>query len=118
MPCDTKLKTGQTITQRKEEITRAVAKVTAGLVNGSIRVKLSPQGAIAFDGLTEQDRNNVTDACMYRRLMATGSPLAKAKIAAAEALLGRSVNRQVVASGLHSHDGGKTWGTHDHKHHH
>lgn len=111
MPCDTKLKTGQTITQRKEEITRAVAKVTAGLINGSIRVKLSQAGAIAFDGLTEQDRDNVTDACMYRRLMATGSPLAKAKIAAASALLGR----QVITNGDHSHDGGRTWHP-SHKH--
>jgi hypothetical protein len=118
VPCDTKLKTGQTITQRKEEITRVVARLTAGLINGSIKVKLSPQGAIAFDGLTDQNRDGVTDACAYRRLMATGSPLAKAKIAAAEALLGRQVNRQTVASGLHSHDGGKTWGTHDNKHHH
>ncbi len=111
MPCDTKLKAGQTITQRKEEISRAVAKVAAGLVNGSIKVKLSPAGAIAFDGLNEQDRDNVTDACMYRRVMATGSALAKAKLQAAQALLGRPV----ITHGDHSHDGGKTWHP-SHKH--
>lgn len=103
MPCDSKLKPNQTISQRKEEITATVARLQAGLVNGSVRVKIGPQGAIAFDGLTETDRNGVTDNCAYRRLMATGSALAKAKIAAAEALLGRSVNRQVVGQGGHYH---------------
>jgi len=49
---------------------------------------------------------------MYRRLMATGSALAKAKIAAAEALAGRAVSRQALANGVHSHDGGRTWGSH------
>jgi hypothetical protein len=44
--------------------------------------------------------------------MATGSALAKAKIAAAEALSGRSVNREAVAHGHHSHDNGATWHTH------
>jgi hypothetical protein len=45
--------------------------------------------------------------------MATGSGLAKAQIAKAEAIAGRSVNKQVVGHGAHSHDGGQTW--HDHK---
>lgn len=103
MPCDTKLKAGQTISQRKEEITKTVQRLQAGLVNGSIRVKIGPQGAIAFDGLTDIDRNGVTDNCAYRRLMATGSALAKAKIASAEALLGRSVDRKVIGQGGHYH---------------
>lgn len=107
MPCDTRLKKGQTITQRKEEITQVVAKVQAGLVNGSIKVRLSPQGAIAFDGISDADKSGVTDACAYRRIMATGSALAKAKIAAAEALLGRKINKEAIAAGWHSHGG--TW---------
>jgi hypothetical protein len=45
--------------------------------------------------------------------MATGSAMAKTAIARAEALAGRSVNRQAVAQGHHSHDGGATW--HQHK---
>jgi len=113
MPCDTKLKQGQTISDRKAEVLKTVEAVRKGLVSGSIKPKIGPQGAIAFEGLFAIDRNDVTDACIYRRLMATGSALALAEIAKAERLAGRSVNRQAIATGAHSHDGGNTW--HNHK---
>ncbi len=113
MPCDTKLKQGQTIQQRKEEVIRAVGRIQAGLINGRVKVKIGPQGAIAFDGVTNEDRDGVTDACAYRRIMVSGSALAKAAIAKAELLAGRSVNRAIVGQGVHSHDSGITW--HDHK---
>jgi hypothetical protein len=51
----------------------------------------------------------VTDACAYRRIMATNSALARAAIARAEQLSGRSVDKAAVAHGMHSHDGGVTW---------
>jgi len=112
MPCDTKLKPNQTITQRKLEISEVVDKVARGLVNGSMRLQLSKGGAVAFDGITDTDKRNVTDACIYRRIMATGSALAKAKLQAAQALLGKQA---VTTNGTHSHDGGKTWhGSHKH----
>ena len=112
MPCDTKLKPNQTITQRKLEITEVVDRIQKGLVNGSMRLKLSATGAPAFDGISDADKNNVTDACIYRRIMATGSALAKAKLASAQALLGKPVQTH---GGTHSHDGGKTWhGSHKH----
>ena len=106
MPCDTKLKPNQTITQRKLEITEVVDRIQKGLLSGSIKLRLSPQGAVAFDGIDDGAKNNVTDACAYRRIMATGSALAKAKLQAASALLGKQV---VTTNGVHSHDGGKTW---------
>lgn len=106
MPCDTKLKPNQTITQRKLEISEVVEKIQRGLVNGSMKLSLSASGAPAFAGLSDADKNNVTDACIYRRIMATGSALAKAKLASAQALLGKPV---VTTGGTHSHDGGKTW---------
>jgi hypothetical protein len=109
MPCDTRLKPRQTLSERADEVRRAVQKVADGLISGRVTAKVGPQGAIAFSGLTEAERDGVTDACVYRRLMATGSALAKAKIAQAEALAGRSVDRQALAHGHHSHDGGKTW---------
>lgn len=112
MPCDTRLKRGQTISQRADEVRKAVQKIGERLVAGQVRVKIGPQGAIAFEGIPEAERDGITDNCAYRRLMATGSALAKQKIAAAEQLAGRSVNKQAVAQGHHSHDGGKTW----HKH--
>lgn len=113
MPCDRKLKPRQTIQQRAEEIRGVVAKLAAGLAAGRIKAKVGPQGAIAFDGLAETDRDGVSDNCAYRRLMATGSPMALQAIARAEALAGRSVDKQVIGQGVHSHDSGKTW--HDHK---
>jgi hypothetical protein len=113
MPCDTKLKPKQTIQQRATEIRAMVATLAQGLASNRVRVKIGPTGGVAFIGLTDQERDGVTDACAYRRIMATGSALAKAKIAAAEALSGRAVNREAVAHGHHSHDGGATW--HNHK---
>jgi hypothetical protein len=113
MPCDRKLKPRQTIQQRAEEIRGVVAKVASGLAAGRIKAKIGPQGSIAFDGLTEADRDGVTDACAYRRLLTSGSAMALQAIARAEALAGRSIDRQAVAVGHHSHDGGRTW--HDHK---
>jgi hypothetical protein len=109
MPCDTKLKPKQTIQQRATEVRKAVEAVSAGLATGRVKAVVGPQGAVAFTGLTADERDGVTDACAYRRLMATGSALAKATIARAEALAGRTVNRQAIAHGHHSHDGGKTW---------
>ncbi len=112
MPCDTKLKPNQTITQRKLEISEVVDRIQRGLVNGSMKLRLSATGAPAFDGLADADKNNVTDACIYRRIMATGSALAKAKLVSAQALLGRAVQ---TTNGTHSHDGGATWhGSHKH----
>lgn len=105
MPCDTKLKPGQTITQRKLEISEVVERIQRGLVNNSIKLQLSKQGAVAFSGIDDAAKNSVTDACIYRRIMATGSVLVKAKLQAAQALLGK----QAVTNGAHSHDGGQTW---------
>jgi len=113
MPCDTKLKPRQTIQERAWEVRKAVGSLEQALAARRVRVKIGPQGAIAFEGWAEQDRDGITDACAYRRIMATGTALARAEIARAEQMSGRTINRQAVAHGAHSHDGGKTW--HDHK---
>lgn len=112
MPCDTKLKSGQTIQQRAAEVRSAVTRISALLTGGKAKAKVGAQGGITFEGIPDADRDGVTDACAYRRIMATGSALARAAIAKAEQLAGRTVDRQVVGQGLHSHDGGKSW------HHH
>lgn len=108
MPCDTKLKPKQTLQQRAEEVRRAIIGLDLALRMKSIKVVVGPQGAIAFAGW-DNGRDGITDACAYRRIMATGSALAKAEIARAEQLSGRTVNRQIVGQGVHSHDGGRTW---------
>lgn len=109
MPCDTRLKFRQTIKQRSEEVRSAAAKLSTGLSNGSIKAKVSPKGGVTFIGFTDADRDGITDACAYRRIMVSGSSLARAALARAEQMAGRTVDRQVLASGHHSHDGGETW---------
>jgi hypothetical protein len=108
MPCDTKLKAGQSITQRKEEIRDTVARLARALVTGQVKAIVSAQGAVAFQGWTDADRNRVTDSCAYRQIMATGTAQAKLKIQAAEQLAGRTVSRQAIGNGgqgLHAHNG-------------
>jgi hypothetical protein len=111
MPCDTQLKPRQTIKQRADEVRAATDKIAKALAAGRAKAKVGPQGAIAFTGLTDDERDGVTDACAYRRIMVSGSALARAKIAQAEQLAGRSVDRKVIGQGVHSHDGGRTWGS-------
>lgn len=105
MPCDRKLKKNQTISARAEEIRRSIAKLNAGLTAGSIKALVSKEGGIAFQGFGETDRDGVSDACAFRRLMATGSATAKLAVARAEQLAGRAVDRTAIAQGLHQHNG-------------
>jgi hypothetical protein len=112
MPCDTRLKPRQTIQQRAIEVREATTRLAAALAAGRVKVKIGPRGEVAFQGWDETSRDGITDACAYRRIMATGSALARMAIAKAEQMSGRVVNKQAVAAGHHSHDGGATWHTH------
>lgn len=109
MPCDTRLKPRQTLTQRKEEVRKRITVVDKLLAQRKITAKVGPQGAITFTGLSAEDRDGMTDACIYRMITRTGSAAAKMAIARAEQMAGRAVDRKVVAQGTHSHDGGATW---------
>jgi hypothetical protein len=110
MPCDTRLKKNQTIQQRAAEV-KAVASFADELIRkNKLKVLVDKKtGAIAFDGMTDSEKDGCTDACIYRRIMATGTALAKAAIARAELVAGRGVNKQALAHGVHSHDGGRTF---------
>ena len=107
MPCDNPVRLNQSLQERKDEVRRAVERLDRALLRKQVKVKVGPQGAVTFEGW--QDRGGVTDACAYRRIMMTGTALAKAEIARAEMMAGRSVDRRTVAAGVHSHDGGATW---------
>lgn len=109
MPCDTVVKKNQTKKQRAEEIRETAKSIGKLLVQGRVRVVIGKQGAIAFVGLSDSERNGMTDACIYRRIMAGDSAMAKQAIAKAEMLAGRQVNKLAVGQGIHSHDGGMTW---------
>lgn len=112
MACDTRTLPGQTLAQRKDEVRRALTRLESLLASRTVRPIIGPQGAVTFEGWTDGDRGRVSDACAYRLLMSGGGSLAKAAIARAEAMAGRSVDRKTVATGLHSHDGGASWHRH------
>jgi hypothetical protein len=105
MVCETRLKAKQTAQQRAEDVRRAVVRLSTALASGRVTAKVGPQGAIAFVGWSDGERDGISDACAYRRLMIEGSVLAKAAIARAEQLAGRSVSKVAVAQGWHLHDG-------------
>ena len=109
MPCETRLKPRQTLTERKLEVRAVIEQVVKALATGRVKAVVGKAGGIAFTGLTEAERDGVTDGCMFRRVMASGNALALQAIARAEALAGRSVDRTAVAQGLHSHDNGASW---------
>lgn len=113
MACESMLKPKQTVQQRIAAIAKAVALLDAKLKKKLVKPVVGPQGAITFKGWDDPvERDGITDACAYRRIMATGSALARAEIARAEQLAGRGVDRRALAGGTHSHDGGRTWGSH------
>lgn len=110
MPCDTKTTRGQTLTQRVTEVRSVVELAARLLAQGQVRVKVGPQGGIAFLGLSEAQRDGVTDACLVRRLMAGSSVVAKLAIERAELLAGRKIDKQVIGQGGHYH--GDVWHSH------
>lgn len=110
MPCDRKLRPNQTISQRAEEIRETVSRIQTGLANGSIKAIVGPQGGVAFQGLSDVERNGVADSCLYRRILATGTATSKLALAKAEQLAGRKIDQQAIAQGLHSHNG--VWHSH------
>jgi len=109
MPCDTYRLPRQTFVERKTEIRKAIDRLEKRLASGAVKPVVGPQGAVSFKNWNEPDRSRVTDACAFRRIMAGNSAMAKLAIQRAETLAGRTVDKQVVAQGIHSHDGGATW---------
>jgi hypothetical protein len=79
---------------------------------GTASVVISATGAIAFKGARDLAESGLADVCVYRRLLASNSTGLRRAIARAEVFSGRKVNEQAIASGSHSHDGGKSWGSH------
>lgn len=104
MVCETFRYAKQSVEERRKQVADTVKEVEKGLANGKIKIVVGAQGAVAFQGLEDSQRNRVADACIYRKILSTGSALARMKLAAAG-----NVNKTAVAQGIHSHDGGKTW---------
>jgi len=99
----------QTPEERLAQVTAALAELERLIKSGDVMVIIDKvTGAIAFKGWKEN--SSLSDACAYRLLMAKQSWPLRQAIARAEHLAGRKVNEKAVAAGVHSHDGGKTWG--------
>jgi hypothetical protein len=116
MPCDTVRLTDVQRAERRE----AIKALGAALAARKVRVRIGPSGSIAFQGegpegaaaLAGIKRGGLADLCAYRRLLADNDPGLRAAVARAEAMAGRRVDARAIAAGVHSHDGGGTWGTH------
>lgn len=106
MPCDTRPNLTE---QAKQNQRRAIARLEGSLNAGTVTVQIGAQGAVAFRGWVDQDKDGLTDLCAYRRLAATNSPALRRALAAAEVRAGRKLDQRAVASGVHSHDGGGSW---------
>ena len=113
MACDTRLKPRQTIQQRAAEVRAAVVRLAQGLAAKRITLVIDPvTGAPAFANWDDTSRDGVTDLCAFRTIARTGSPMFIELVKQAQALAGRSLDKQAMAQGIHSHDNGVTW----HKH--
>ena len=108
MPCDSR-SVGQTAEERQVETNAALAALERRLAAGQARAVVGPDGAIAFAGWEGAERAGVTDVCAFRALAGRDSWPLRQAVAAAEALAGRKLDAQAVATGRHSHDGGKSW---------
>lgn len=109
MPCNTQLKPRQTVAQRMAEVRKATARIDALVAAQKVQVKVGKKGGIVFIGVPDDVRDGMTDACVYRAIMSKGSHAARHAITKAEQHAGRAVDKKVVATGLHSHDGGQSW---------
>lgn len=104
MPCIGMNLKGKAKAERQRIIALALDSLERALANGSARVTVGANGAVAFSGAWP-NRSGMTDVCAVRALQARHSDV----LAQAIAATGRQVNPQAVAAGIHSHDGGQTW---------
>ncbi len=106
MPCEAQA----TTPTAKQEQKRALERLAVALGMGEVSVVIGAQGSISFRNWT--DKGGVADLCAYRRLLASNSPELRRAVMRAETMSGRKVNAQAISAGVHSHDGGATWGSH------
>ena len=88
----------------------AIERLNRALGENSAQLVIGAGGSIAFKGW--RDNAGVSDLCAYRALAARHSPTLRRAVMRAEAMSGRKLDARAVAAGVHSHDGGTTWGTH------
>lgn len=110
MACIGALSKGQSFAQRMAQVDKALSRLEQYIQQGTVRLTIGVNGAITFSGW--QDRDGISDVCAFRSLTATNSWALRQAVLKAEGTQGRKVNPQAIAAGVHSHDGGKSWGKH------
>lgn len=110
MACDLVSKE-QTWEERQREIDEALKGLELQISQKLVSIVVNADGAICFRGW-ETNRRGVTDACAFRRLQQRSSWSFRQELARAEQQAGRQANLQTINGGVHSHDGGRTWGSH------
>ena len=96
---------------QKQKQRDALAKLQKAIGAGSVSIVVAKgTGAFALKGWLDADREGVSDLCAYRALMNT--PELRRAVMRAQALANTPLDQRAMAAGVHSHDGGKTWGTH------
>ena len=112
MPCDTAIQNLPALERgaAEERQKAALARLDAALQGGTVKVVIGASGSVAFRGLWRSD--GVTDLCAFRRLQASNSPALRKALNRAEVIAGRTVDAKAISAGVHSHDGGRTWGSH------
>jgi hypothetical protein len=107
MPCLTQPSLTQTQRSAQRE---ALARLQRAIAAGSVTAVIGRAGGVAFAGWADADRAGVSDLCAYRAL--SNTPELRRAIARAEVIAGHKLDARTVAAGVHSHDGGRTWGRH------
>lgn len=105
MPCTTINMTDRVKATQEQ----ALERLRKALATGTASVVVGPNGGVAFRGWPGE-RGMLFDLCAYRKLLASNSPELRRALAKAEAMSGQKVNQATIAAGVHSHDGGQTWG--------
>jgi hypothetical protein len=88
----------------------ALERLQRAIGAGEVSVIVSRAGAVALKGWAAADRAGVSDLCAYRVLRNT--PEMRRAVARAEVIAGRTIDARTISAGVHSHDGGATWGAH------
>jgi hypothetical protein len=92
---------------RKQQMRAAIDRLALALADGSARVVVGANGAVAFKGTWSSD--GVTDLCAFRALKAAGNPALRKALLRAEIVAGRQIDQRAISAGVHSHDGGRSW---------
>jgi len=109
MACMSALQPNQSLAQRMTQVDQALKRLEQYIQTGTVRIGISPQGAVTFAGW--QDRDGISDVCAFRSMTATNSWVLRQAVLRAEGMSGRKVNLKAIEAGIHTHDG-KKWEKH------